>query len=137
MSQPTVRPRGPIWLPAIAITGGALAVGLGAIASDEAPDKIDGYTLGEQVACRPDREVEAGAGITCEQLIECARADLWEADAPPIDRAGVYGLPPNSPNDAGGWIVVFELTDGGRRATNVNLIPQCLGHASSTQPSAR
>jgi len=67
--------------------------------------------------------------ITCEELIDCARASAWQSAQPSIEHASVYGTPSRKPGDmraAGGWVVVFDLTNGEQQATNASLVEQCL-----------
>ncbi len=121
-------------LPALAVAAVVLIV-IVAFGREGESGTIDGLRLGSQVACTPGSEAEPGVVVTCDQLIECAATSLWEGPRPAIDRATVYGVA-YQPGEAGpgGWIVVFELADGGRRATDVRLVPQCLDQFRSPAP---
>ena len=105
-----------------------IAVGLRLTVFAGTPGVVDGIRLGEAVACPGPMPIESGASITCDGLTRCASTALWGASPPGVTTARVYRTPVLDPGQvatSAGWIVVFDLAEGGQRATRIGLVPEC------------
>jgi hypothetical protein len=91
--------------------------------------------LGRRLDCIAGQPIEPGAALTCADVAACARVSTWDA-SPPIAATAVYVVtyqPASGPvlgNGAGGYVVVFDLADGGQRRVWVSPINNCR-HAST------
>jgi hypothetical protein len=87
--------------------------------------------LGNRFDCAPGQPIESGAVHTCADLTACASASTWDASPPPIVATGVYATRvtlasgPVLGNSAGGYVVVFDLADGGQRRVQIHMPSMC------------
>jgi hypothetical protein len=123
------RPSRPLVLLAVGLAAVVIVIAIALRIQARQAGMVDGLVLGDQVACVSGAPVEPGAGLTCGELIACASTALWETAPPTYDGARVYRWPdhPDQVATSGGWIVVFDLSDGSRLATYVGLPSNCPG----------
>jgi hypothetical protein len=92
--------------------------------------------LSERLACvagqpaDPD-PVARTPGITCDELIACARPDLSDDERSHLAASSVWVTKPETGGIANGvstlarFIVVFDLSDGGQRRIQVGMPDAC------------
>jgi hypothetical protein len=86
-----------------------------------------GPELGDRIECIAGQPAEPGGVLTCADLAACA-SGVWDGSPPPIVSTAVYATretPASGPvlsNGAGGYVVVFDLADGGQRRVQTSFM---------------
>ncbi len=115
----------------LAVAAAALLLLVGALYLVGQPRRDTTPELGSRLACVAGQPIASGVAYTCADLAACASADLWGASPPPIAATAVYAVartPASGDslgNGAGGYVVVFDLHDGGQRRAAVTLLSGC------------